>query len=350
MRISPLPLLFAIFIILAFGLTTIWSTANDLFWTQLIFIVCGVVICLVISKIDLTVLATFSRIFYIISIFLLLITFVLGQATRGSTRWIDLGFVKLQFSELIKPSLVIFFASFASTYTLKKFRNIIMYLTVLLLPTLLVFIQPDLGSSLVILVLGLSILFVSDISKKNLLLLVLISLAVIIPGFEMLKPYQKQRLTSFMNPYNDPGKSGYNIIQSVVAVGSGQIIGLGVRQGTQSHLKFLPERHTDFAFASFAEEFGLIGAILLLFSYVVLLFSIVALSFSLSSKFDFYIANSIFAIFAFQIIVNIGMNLGVLPITGITLPLFSYGGSSIFCLSALLGLVFNLNSRRRFSY
>jgi rod shape determining protein RodA len=178
----------------------------------------------------------------------------------------------------------------------------------------------------------------SKVPKQYFLLLLLVSAVTIPLGLKVLKPYQRERLESFINPFSDPAGSGYNVIQSMIAVGSGQIMGKGVRQGTQSHLRFLPERHTDFAFASFSEEFGFVGVMILLGSFYVVLNWLLSLA-KTSAPFNRLAVLGYFWWIFGQLVINIGMNMGIMPVTGITLPLVSYGGSSLLSLFIGLGLV-----------
>lgn len=345
MRLSPLPLLIAVITLLIFSLTSIWSTANFNFTDQLLFSIIALLLIFTISRFDLCLIFAFSNLYYILSIVLLIATLLIGGVTRGSTRWIDLGFYSLQTSEIIKPLLVLFFAKFISTHPPKKISNIIFYLILTALPVGLIFIQPDLGSALVILTFSLGILFISGLRYRHLLLGALMSLIIFLPLFNLLRPYQQVRLKSFINPYSDPSDTGYNIIQSIIAIGSGQIIGLGVKQGTQSHLKFLPERYTDFIYASFAEEFGIIGSSLLIICFITILLFLLKLATKLSDPNEIALCLGIFSIFFFQSVTNLGMNLGIMPVTGITLPFVSYGGSSLISFGILLGLTINLTRR-----
>jgi rod shape determining protein RodA len=182
-------------------------------------------------------------------------------------------------------------------------------------------------------------MFWSSKIPKYLFVAICLALVVSLPiGLRVLKPYQRERLESFINPFADPAGAGYNVIQSMIAVGNGQLLGMGVRQGTQSHLRFLPERHTDFAFASFAEEFGFVGVVILLGSFLYLLNWLLNLS-SRSTPFGRLVITGYFWWIFGQLIINIGMNMGIMPVTGITLPLVSYGGSSLLSLLIGMGLV-----------
>lgn len=329
----------SIIVILSLGLTTIWSTVPELFWTQVIFVCLGIFLAQLVRRLDVRLLFSFSTAFYLISLVLLIATYYFGQNIRGSSRWLVLGGFRLQSSELAKPLLAIFFANFASNFKLNKIKNIFIYLLLALVPIYLVKIQPDLGSALVLSVLVIAPLFYSDLPRKYLIVIPILLMVTLPLLPKLLHSYQFERLESFLDPYHDPKGSGYNVIQSVIAIGSGGLIGKGVRLGTQSHLNFLPERHTDFIFASFSEEFGFLGQIILFIAYFVFLKGFISLAISLrDSKQLYYLTLGILSIFFFQIVVNIGMNLGIMPVTGITLPLFSYGGSSILALGIILGL------------
>lgn len=335
-------LLISVGLLLCFGLTTIWSTVPNLFWVQLGFLVIGIFIAITFYKLDLTIAFSLSTFIYIFSIFLLVITLFFGQSIRGATRWIGIGTNQLQTSEVVKPLLALAYAGFLARNSLSQIKNILVYAVLALIPVLLVKAQPDLGSALVLLVLA---SFMGLFAKINLRWVVVISLLVLalIPLAPLfLKDYQLNRIESFLNPYHDPKGKGYNAIQSVIAIGSGGLIGKGVSLGTQSHLNFLPERHTDFIFASFAEEFGLLGICLVLGAYFYLLSRLFNLSNHQKDKEYRLLSLGILSIFMFQSVVNIGMNLGLMPVTGITLPLFSYGGSSLISFAALIGMSLKL--------
>lgn len=328
----------SLILVLVLGLITIWSTAPELFFTQLEFTIAGIIIVLLLSRVDTRTLFSLSTGFYIVSILLLLLTMVVGRNIRGSVRWIDLGFFNLQTSEIAKPLLSIFYASYLGEHSIKKWKDLFIFLVLSFIPVVLVLIQPDLGSALTLFCLPLALLVFTGNLKK----LMIIGVIVLVIGTplesKILKPYQRQRIETFINPYKDPQGAGYNVIQATIAVGSGGVFGKGVKLGTQSHLNFLPERHTDFVFASFVEEFGLIGATCLLFAYYLIFKTCLDVGRFVKDKRISLLTLSVFTIFSFQTIVNIGMNLGVMPVTGITLPLFSYGGSSLLCFAILVGL------------
>jgi rod shape determining protein RodA len=333
-RLSFAPPLISLAIILTLGLSTIWSTAPSLTTSQVIALVLGILAAIVISKLDAEWLYQLRWVLYAVTLILLLVTAIIGITTRGSTRWIDLGLFNFQTSEFVKPMLIVSFAAFF----VDKHDNLVRHLPLIAIPTLLVFLQPDLGSAISLIIIWFGIALASKVPRKHLVLLMIFGVMLIPVGTQFLKPYQQERITSFVNPFSDPAGSGYNVIQSMIAVGNGHIIGRGIRQGTQSHLRFLPERHTDFAFASFAEEFGFLGVTILLTSFLILLNWLIGLAKS-SSEFGSLVTIGLFWWIFGQLIVNIGMNMGMMPVTGITLPMVSYGGSSLLAILIGFGLV-----------
>lgn len=327
-------LFISIGLILSFGLTTIWSTVPSLFLVQLGFLLVGLLVAFIFYKLDLTIIFSLSTLLYLFTILLLALTLFFGQTARGATRW----FFGLQTSEVAKPLLLFSYAGFLINHRLDKLKNLAIYALMALLPVVLVKAQPDLGNALVLLVLALGIGLFAGLNPKKLLLIAALFLLFIPLAPHFLRDYQLDRLESFLNPYHDPRGKGYNAIQSVIAIGSGGLIGKGVRLGTQSHLNFLPERHTDFIFASFAEEFGLLGISLVLLAYYYFLSLLLSASQKQKETEHRLLGIGILSLVIFQVVVNIGMNLGIMPVTGITLPFFSYGGSSLLSFMALVGI------------
>ncbi len=329
-------------IILIFSLTTIWSAVPNLFLSQAGLILNGLVLLFLISRLDLSLIKPFNLFLYVFGLILLILTLTLGHSIRSTTRWLYLGPISLQTSELVKPLFILFWADFVDRNPLNKIINIFKYSILVIIPVILVFIQPDLGSSIIIAALGFSIALLAGLPLRYLGLALVVSTAILFLSFPHLRPYQKERLYTFINPYTDPQGQGYNTIQSIIAIGSGKLFGRGVRQGIQSQLKFLPERHADFAFASFAEEFGLIGSTALIIAYSFLFFQFFKIALNQKNNFFYYIASSILFIFCLQVLINISVNLGLLPVTGIPLPLFSYGGSSVVSHLILIGFILSL--------
>ncbi|MDP3954807.1 MAG: rod shape-determining protein RodA [bacterium] len=327
-----------VFIIGVLGMALMWSLAPHLFFQQLSFFILGFGFFFIFSQIDFRIYRNFRWFIYLGVIFFLLITFILGEMTRGSVRWIQLGPFTMQPSEIVKPFLLVFFAFWFADRQV-KFKRLILGGILFLLPVLLVFRQPDLGSTLVLIASLLGMLLTLE-RPFFIILYGFGFLALSLPlTWAFLAEYQKQRIFTFLNPNSDPLGSGYSIIQSVISVGSGELFGRGLGRGTQSHLAFLPERHTDFIFASFTEELGFAGAMLVLILYLFLLWRILQIAKRSKSGYAQIFIFGVFAMLLFQIFVNIGMNLGVVPVTGITLPFLSYGGSSILATMILLGMV-----------
>jgi rod shape determining protein RodA len=281
---------------------------------------------------------------YFFILLLLLAVFAIGEVSRGSNRWIPVwGELRIQPSEFAKPALILLLAKFFSDhYTFLK-KNIIYSAIATFIYFILVFKQPDLGTALTFIVIWLTSLYLLPVSlKKMITVSVLVCLAGILVGpiaWNSLHDYQRDRILVFLDPQRDPLGKGYNALQALITVGSGGSIGKGFGMGTQSHNNFLPEQYTDFAFATYSEEFGFVGVIVLLVLYSLILWRIFKIAGEVKSRFSFFICVSTAMFFFFQVFINIGMNIGIMPITGITLPLFSYGGSSLISFFICLGLV-----------
>ena len=280
-----------------------------------------------------------AYIFYIIVLGFLIWASLYGVTASGSQRWINLHFINLQPSELMKIAIIICFARFfhrEQLTNINSLKNILLSITILILPILLVVSQPDLGTSILIAVSGLIVLWLAGFNIRYFIyssLALLISLPFVI---SILKPYQKLRVLTFFDPDRDPLGAGYQIIQSKIAVGSGGLTGKGFLKGTQSYLEFLPEKHTDFIFTLFSEEHGFVGSVFLLILYAILIYRIIkigSISRSYFGKLFCYGFGS--AIFVY-VSVNMSMVLGLLPIVGSPLPIMSYGGSSM--LATMIGL------------
>ena len=277
--------------------------------------------------------------FYIIVLMLLVWASLYGITVSGSQRWINLYFINFQPSELMKIAIIVCFAKYYNRMQLtnvNKFKNLLIPLAILVLPIVLVISQPDLGTSILIALSGIIVLWLAGVNLKYFFYSSLILLISAPFAISFLKPYQKLRILTFFDPDKDPLGAGYQIIQSKIAVGSGGLFGKGFLKGTQGYLEFLPEKHTDFIFTLYSEEFGFIGSILLLFVYAVLIIRILkigSISRSFFGKFFCYGFGSAIFIYIF---VNMSMVLGLLPIVGSPLPIMSYGGSSM--LATMIGL------------
>lgn len=325
-------------LLLSIGVLVIFSSSVDLAIQQMISACFGFLLFIFFAKFDYRSLKSLILPAYIFSIILLLIVFVLGIETRGSLRWIPLGFFNIQPSEFVKPALILFLAAFWAKNE-PSWRNIGRGFLYSLPVILLIFYQPDLGSTLAILAIWLGMLFGSGVSIKKMLTLFIVFLLIVPVVWFSLHDYQKQRVFGFLTPNSDPLGRGYNAIQSVIAVGSGELSGRGIGRGTQSRLQFLPEFRTDFIFASIAEELGFLGSVIIIVFYSGLFFYLLKIGYASSDTFGYLISLGVVSMLFFQTFVNIGMNIGLLPITGITLPLISYGGSSLVSTFIALGLV-----------
>lgn len=343
-----MPLLIPVAVIISLSLLSLTSIAPAIAINQLVFILLGLFAFFIFSRIPYTTHHYLIKIYAVAGIILLILPFVFGELTRGAVRWIQLGSFTIQPSEIIKPFVIIIFSFWIAE--VKKFNYLTKfgyYILLLVFPALLIFKQPDLGSTLVILAIWLGIFLASKLPKTALFILIIIGALVSPFAWHQLKPYQQQRVSSFINPYADPQLAGYHVIQSVISIGSGGFWGRGLGSGPQSQLKFLPERHTDFIFASLAEEMGFVGSVSLLLAYFWLFKYLLKVSNQAPDEFGRLLVIGVFSLLSFQTVVNLGMNLGLMPITGITLPLVSSGGSSVLAIFISLGIVNNISISSR---
>tara|TARA_B100000767_G_scaffold275560_1_gene313280 strand:+ start:3040 stop:4167 length:1128 start_codon:yes stop_codon:yes gene_type:complete len=339
-------LLGCIFLLGFISLATMYSTDGGkvLFHTKSHFIklVTFTIMMLIFSFINIKFWFTIGYLFYLVVIGLLVWTYLFGIQSSGSQRWIDLYFINLQPSELMKICIILCLAKYFHRMKLENVNSIYTILTsllIILLPMGLVIVQPDLGTSLLIAISGIAVLWFAGINHKYFIYTMLgflISLPFII---SFLKPYQKLRVLTFLNPDRDPLGAGYQIIQSKIAVGSGGIFGKGFLKGTQSYLEFLPEKHTDFIFTLFSEEFGFVGSALLLLIYAIIIYRILAIGSNSRSYFAKIFCYSFGAAIFVYIAINMSMVLGLLPIVGSPLPIMSYGGSSMLATMIGFGVV-----------
>lgn len=343
--------------LLSSGLVAIYSlsiaqevSGLNNFEKQIIFLVIGVAIFLLFSFLDYRIWKSHAGILYLIGNFLLVAVLLWGETIRGTSGWFSFGSFNFQPVELMKIFLIIFLAKFfAKKMSLgiggREFLASFLYLIV---PVFLVMLQPDLGSATVMVVIWLAMLFLAGIDKKIFLAIIFsgIIFCLIAWGF-FLKDYQKNRVEILLNPQNDPLGSGYNIIQSMVAVGSGGFLGKGLGHGSQSQLNFLPEKHTDFIYATIAEESGFVGVFLLLIVLGLLFFRLKKIADQSRDDFGQLLIGGILTMFFFHSLVNIGMNLGIMPIAGISLPFVSYGGSFLIISLMALGIVQSVWKLRR---
>ena len=286
---------------------------------------------------------------YVLSLALLVVVLLMGKQVFGSTRWIPLapGF-RLQVSEFVKLVIILLVARFMTELhgDNLELRDLLKVLALIVVPMLLVIKEPDLGTSLTYLPILAVGAVLAGLNWRYLVIAAVVVVLVLPVGFHFLQPYQKARLVSFLDPDRDPRGTGYQVIQSKIAVGAGGMWGKGVAQGTQTQLRFLPVPHTDFIFSAFAEEHGFVGVVVVLALYFMLLMQIVKNAQTAPDRAGMYICMGVAALVLFHVLVNVGMVVGRMPVTGIPLPLMSAGGSSMLSIFLMLGLVNNVRVRR----
>jgi rod shape determining protein RodA len=323
---------------------------------QAIYGVLGIALMLGLSRLDYTRLRDLRLTVYTAMVGSIALVFLVGTAVRGSNRWIDLPFFQLQPSELAKVLLCVSLAAYVFERVRRPFGlgDTLKLLALGLVPAGLVLLQPDLGTGIVLVAIAVTIVFVAGIPWQH--FAAIGALAVLIAGgtfaagsavgIDFLHGYQEDRLTAFLDPSEDPSDASYQVNQAIIAVGSGEEVGRG-DNATQTELLFLPERHTDFIFAVIGERFGFAGAAFVVLLYSVLFWRVIRLMRQAASFYGTLIAGGVLAMLAFQVIVNMGMNLGLMPVTGITLPLISYGGSSVVGTFLALGLLQSVYAESR---
>ncbi len=316
---------------------------------QIIFAAIGLAGLLAAASIDYHVWSKLWFWLYGLTLALLALVMVAGHSALGATRWINLGFFQFQPSELAKLVMIVVLAKyFADHYEqMEKPRYLILSLLYTIIPVVMVLAQPDLGTALVLMVIWLVMALVSRARKLHIALMIALSLVLVPTIVPHLKPYQRDRIASFTNPTADPLGTGYNVVQSTIAVGSGQFFGRGLAAGSQSQLNFLPSQHTDFIFAVLAEKLGFVGAVLLLALFLLLILRALVIAYRARDRFGLFLATGIIAMLLFHIFINVGMNMGIMPVTGIPLPFVSYGGTSLLIGMIGIGLLESIAVRRK---
>jgi len=351
-------LIVAVLLILGVGILILYSLSladperlGSIFVKQLIFIGLGIVVMFFLAFADYHYFISYSKWIYFFTLFVLLVAVLWGATTRGTAGWIGWDVFKFQPVEIAKLSLIIFLASFISKKKneLKESTRIIASFILTAIMVFLVLKQPDLGSALILIGIWLGMILVSGINRKTLLIMGAIGVLVVGSSWFLLASYQKDRILNLVSPENDPKGSGYNVIQSIVAVGSGGLAGKGVGHGSQSQLNFLPEKHTDFIFAVTVEELGLAGAFFILGLYGLILYRLKMIAQFSADNFGYLLVSGVMVMLFLQLTINIGMNIGLVPVTGITLPLLSYGGSSLLSFLASIGIVLNVCKKQDMS-
>jgi len=349
-------LLITVLFISTMGILNLYSSTyphtgsgTPLFVKQIYWLLAGIGLAIFILLFDYRTFIRYAYPFYIFCLFLLLLVMIFGRTTSGSQRWLQLGFFSFQPSELAKIAIILaltrYFTENENTLGY-GFRDLIVPFLILAIPLALIFKQPDLGTTGLLVLISFSTLAFMGFRLQTWLALGGACVAAAPIFWHFLKDYQKTRLLTFINPDLDPLKTGYHITQSKIAVGSGTIWGKGWLKGTQSQLHFLPEQHTDFVFSVWAEEWGFVGAFLLLFLFLLLISRGLKIANTSKDRAGAVLAIGISAMLFWQIFINVGMVVGIVPVVGVPLPLFSYGGTSVISTLMGIGILMNISMRR----
>lgn len=346
------PLLAGLLILMIVGLLTIYSAGGQelgLIQRQLIRLGVALGVMFVVAQIPPMTYQKLAAYFYVVGVAMLVAVLVIGVSSKGAQRWLDLGVFRFQPSEIMKLAVPMMIAWYISRFHLPpKLWHILVGFVLVAIPTLLIARQPDLGTSLLIASSGVFALFLAGMSWKFISFIAVAASAFTpVMWIFLMQDYQKQRVLTFLNPESDPLGSGYHIIQSQIAIGSGGAQGKGWLQGTQSQLEFLPERHTDFIFAVFSEEFGFWGVVALLAIYAFIVMRGMLIAVRAQDAFSKILAGSITLTFFVYVFVNMGMVSGILPVVGVPLPLVSYGGTSMVTLLAGFGILMAVSTQKR---
>lgn len=317
---------------------------------QFYWMLLGMIISLMVCSLDYHILEDLSYWFYAFLVLLLVAVLLVGKRTMGATRWLDLGFFTIQPSELMKIVIIVTFARFFNNYQSLgglTVKETLFPLGLLAVPAALIMKQPDLGTATLVILIALSMIMYIGLRWSAVVTFVSVTIPMVWIGWVfLLRPYQKNRVLDFLDPERSRLGSGYHIIQSKIAVGSGGFTGKGFVKGTQSQLRFLPEQHTDFAFSVFAEEWGFIGCLLLIFIYLSLVLWGLNIARRCNDRFGGLLAVGVTAMLFWHIIINMGMVIGLFPVVGVPLPFFSYGGTSMITSMVGIGLLQNISMRR----
>jgi len=349
------PLLASVILLLALGLSAIYSVSYSgsdnlpaVFYKQAIFSAVGIFLMVFLALFDYRVAKKYTAILFFLGIGALLVLLVWKNPIRGASSWIKFGFLGFEVAEGIKLILIIILAKYLSKNIreLDKWRHILISGFYAGIFILLIMLQPDAGSAIIIASIWFGMIVAAGIGYKRLFyLLSSFALIAVLSWFFVLAPYQKDRITDFIKPGSDPLGSSYNVNQSIIAIGSGGLFGKGLGAGSQSQLKFIPEAHTDFIFAVFAEEWGLVGVIFLILIFWVFFWRLLMIASKARDNFGRMILLGFIVMVLVQVVINIGMNMGILPVTGIPLPFISYGGSSVLSIMIILGIIQSINMR-----
>lgn len=337
-------LLIPVIVLIVISLTTLFSVNPEFFKSQFIYVIVSLIVFFFLSQMQYRAFSWLALPIYIFSLILLLIVPLLGIESRGAVRWIELFGVRVQFSEVLKPFLALALSAYLSRQETVSLKTFITTGALLLPIVFLIYIQPDLGNALIYVGIAVVTMILFGFPFKWFFMGLLPVLLVSPIAWTLLHDYQRQRILTFLYPTQDPLGTSYNVIQAMIAVGSGMFFGKGLGQGTQSGLRFLPERHTDFIFATLSEGLGFVGGVLIIAAFIVLLWRIYRIFSECDDIFGKVVAGCLFAVLLIHFFVNIGMNVGLLPIVGVTLPFVSYGGSSLLSNFIILGILSSIST------
>ena len=353
------PLLMAVLAIVGIGLVNLYSATRvapkGLFGTQLMFYGIGVLLVVLTATVDLRVLQRLAMPSYLAVLAMLVVVLVAGKVVNGSRRWLGISSFGVQPSELMKLTLILAYARLFSSdppdLVLRPWRYALLWHAMLLFPALLILKQPDLGTALLCVLVAASMLLLVPLPGRVKAAVATFDLSAATLVFLFgLKTYQKKRFLTFLDPDSDPTGAGWHARQAIFAIGSGRLFGKGYLRGTQNQLQFLPEHWTDFPFAVWAEEWGLVGCLVLLLCFLLLILWTIYLANEARDRFARYLTIGCASLLFWHVAINIAMVIGMAPVVGVTLPLISYGGSSLLTVMLLLGLLMNVSARRRYSY
>ncbi len=344
------PLFIAALLISAIGVLTIYTTKNGYLFAirQLFWIFVGMAIAVLVANIDIRKMKYLAKPLYILSVLLLISVFLNGVFSHGARRWISIASIHVQPSEFVKVAVILVLAYYFDENPKSKpynFTELIIPFLLVVLPVIFIVVQPDLGTSVVIISIASTIILFAGIKRSLLLKMVIFGIIFLPFVWYYLKPYQKDRIMAFIDPYSAPTTYGYHIIQSEIAIGSGGLFGKGVKGATQTALNFLPESHTDFIFSVFSEQRGFILDIILIFLYLFIISRAIQIAKKAQNNFERFTCVGIITMMWISLIFNVGMTMGMLPVVGIPMSLFSYGGSAMVVNFFCIGLLSSVRMR-----
>lgn len=350
-------LLIAQILLVIIGIIAIFSTSHSSngqdftnFEKQSVFAIISLFAYLILTLFDYRAMKNYTGLIYIATCFLLILVIIVGKNIRGTAGWFDVGSISIQPSEFVKVAMVIIIAKYFTRVEnyIDGLKKAVVSGIYVFIPVGLIMMQPDMGSAMIIVFTWIVMLLLSGVNKKYIIYLMVIMITAFAIGWNMtLKDYQKSRIIAFFNSNYDPMGAGYNVKQSIIAIGSGSFWGKGLGHGSQSQLNFLPEKHTDFIFAVIAEELGFVGVLIMLGAYAVIFYRLLKIAEEAEDNFGKYLVLGASLLLFFHVTINIGMNMGIAPVTGIPLPFVSYGGSSLLSLMIMLGIIQNVYLRGR---